>query len=699
MSASRPSKPPSSYLSPSLGALRARRRRDRVWFGVSLGLHGLALAALVYLTPVREIVREVVRQARAETIMSGGEMAELADAIEEHAAEQVREDVTELGRVLERMGEMQHDVALEFSAFDARRREDAARDAEELMTAAVEHMQAAVQSIQEDAPIEETDRRQGMAEQAQERAARKLEMIDYDAAPVIAAQRSAAEAHQQAKGAHDRDRDLVDQVAARERDAQAQQVRADELAGRVRQMQEAGESAERIDAETRQRDEQATRARELHDALTQTRQERAQVHAEAADLQSRAVAAQQQALAALHALSAHAAGSAEHTGTGSPVPLPPSLGPPAPGASADVPGLYEAARASEDRIAETLKAVRAMDLAMVRGMEIEDALADIDVVRPLRPDLNADLLRGEARTGVLFEAHKQELGRALRETDSMVTLAHQMLEMATQSADKLTFGTDVAASVEAPGVLERPEFELVIRELAMEDVSGRFSDVSGVMAELTEGPQDPTAPPRGPDIEDLTGDVSGVRPTSFGAQVTEDGTFADLPRDVPAVGTRRLSAEGIPTQFAFIDTWYTIGPFPNPDRINIDREFPPDSLVDLDATYVGKDGRTIRWQFVQSDNPEMKPANPEEYGIWYAYTEFACDRPRDLWIAAGTDDRGTLKINGLPVWISSKRLKGWDIDEVWRRVHLREGINRILYRVENGWLHIGFSLTLRLEED
>ncbi len=61
-------------------------------------------------------------------------------------------------------------------------------------------------------------------------------------------------------------------------------------------------------------------------------------------------------------------------------------------------------------------------------------------------------------------------------------------------------------------------------------------------------------------------------------------------------------------------------------------------------------------------------------------------------------DRGILKINGVPVWISSKRLKGWDVDEVWRRVYLRKGLNRILYRVENGWIYVGFSMVLRLEK-
>jgi len=344
---------------------------------------------------------------------------------------------------------------------------------------------------------------------------------------------------------------------------------------------------------------------------------------------------------------------------------------------------------------------------MVRDITLEDARSDIDVIRPVRPDLNVELLREAARTDERFEAHKEEARTALRETSSMVNLAHRMLEMATQSVDKMRFGTNVQLAPEE----EAPDFRLIIRDLAMEDVSGRFSDLARMM-EALEAQEGEGGPRRGGDgsgggrgsrldYEDLTAEeqAGAAALPRFGAEgADEAGLLPELPPDVPAVGARKIGPDGQPGNWMFIDSWYTVGPFPNPDRINIDREFPPDSLVDLDAIYVGKDGRRIRWQFVQSDGPQIQPPNAEPYGIWYAYTEFYCDRPRDVLIALGTDDRGTLKINGLPIWISSKQLKGWDIDEVWRRVHFNRGTNRILYRVENGWQTMGFSLVLRLEE-
>ena len=55
-------------------------------------------------------------------------------------------------------------------------------------------------------------------------------------------------------------------------------------------------------------------------------------------------------------------------------------------------------------------------------------------------------------------------------------------EMSRQSVDRMKFGTDVEG--EEPAPMEAPDFQLIIRELAMEDVSGRFSDMAGMMLAL-----------------------------------------------------------------------------------------------------------------------------------------------------------------------------------------------------------------------
>jgi hypothetical protein len=665
----------------------------------------LALVALAYLTPVREVVRQIVEPTRPEETMSARGLADLAEAIEEMTGEQIARNTRELRRVFDEIEKIEQKVAREFGSFDSERRRTAARDALDEMDRAVEEMDAALQSMRDEAPIETTDRHQALAEQAQERARRKLGMVAFDLGAARRLHQAAEQTHQQAKGAHDRERDLKAAVAGSERQLEQETTRAEERRAAVARLKEQERPEDQVEREQQRLAEQQQRVSETAEQLATRRGERLEAHEEAVEHQERALALQKEARESLaeaargHPLPVVQAPrqtpeDAERDRLREPIPLQTAAA--APPEEMDVPSLYEEARASEDAIAETFKEVRAMDLAMVRDMELADARDDIDLVRPVRPDLEAELLREAVRSGERFEAHKREMEVALRETQSMVDLAHRMLEMADQSVARMKFGTDVG--LEEPVPEQAPDFALIIRELAMEDVSGRFSDMAAMM-QLAEREE---AGARAPEIdfEDLTEEeklAAGM--LAFAPEGEQQSAIPELSPDVEAVRARKIGPGGRPGDWMYIDTWWTLGPFPNPNRINIDREFPPDSLIDLDATYVGKDGRTIRWEFVQSDKPEIIPPNAEPYGIWYAYTEFYCDRPRDVLMAMGTDDRGILKINGVPVWISSKRLKGWDIDEVWRRVHLRRGVNRILYRVENGWMHIGFSLVLRLEDE
>jgi hypothetical protein len=671
-------------------ALRRRRTGDG-WFGVSVFLHALAFAALLYLTPVREIVKELRQPSRPEQNMSAAELARLADAIELHAGEQIEANTGELARVFDQMGGIQEGISMRFAAFDRQRRADAASDALDEMKKAADQMREAVTSIEQDVPAESTDRFQATAE----------------------------DAHQQAKALHDQHTTQKARVAQLERTLTTQQNRAGQQEQQVEKLKDAGRNEKQIEPAVKRLEEQQAAVQQAEQQLEAGRAEQDRLRAAAEDSQKLALKAQEDVADALRKIVEARAAQPQTGAPAASAPLtasrPTSSPPRTGGGTPDVADLYAQARSLEDDIAERFKEVRAMDLAMVRDMPLEQARGDIDLIRPVRPDLDVALLRDAARTDARFEEHKEEVRTALRETSSMVNLSHRMLEMASESVDKMKFGTDVqVASAEE----EAPDFRLIIRELAMEDVSGRFSDMADAMRALEQqgnegagnggGADGSAGEPGGGggrpgvDFKDLTAEelaAMGSLPL-FGAdgQGEDAALMPKLAPDVPAVGARKLNPDGRPGPWMYIDTWYTVGPFPNPNRSNIDREFPPDSLIDLDASYVGKDGRTIRWEFAQSDGPEVSPPNAEPYGIWYAYTEFYCDKPRDVLIALGSDDRGNLKINGIPVWLSSKQLKGWSIDEVWRRVHFNQGVNRLLYRVENGWQVTGFSLMLRLDD-
>lgn len=162
----------------------------------------------------------------------------------------------------------------------------------------------------------------------------------------------------------------------------------------------------------------------------------------------------------------------------------------------------------------------------------------------------------------------------------------------------------------------------------------------------------------------------------------------------------RTVASGLANKdWMYVDTWYLIGPFPNPNRANINRQFPPDQQIDLDAVYIGKDNRKVRWQFYQSPRPNVTPPDDEQYQIYYAYTELYFDSPRDLWVFVGSDDQSRMYVNDVCYWKSSDILKGWKPDEGKRKIHFKKGVNRILFRVENGWNSTAFSMILQIKGD
>ncbi len=220
--------------------------------------------------------------------------------------------------------------------------------------------------------------------------------------------------------------------------------------------------------------------------------------------------------------------------------------------------------------------------------------------------------------------------------------------------------------------------------LASQDGSGgKQSDVSGYMTVADEGD----------------------RITTFRGRVPGDPGYSAPPPPpalpsgaIQAIPGRRVTGEGAPhAAWMYVDSWYVIGPFPNPGRRNINTPFPPETTVDLDASYAGKDGRAVTWAFCQYNGAEMVPPVAEEYAIYYMYTELYFDRPRDAWVAIGSDDQSTLWVDSQMVWKSSAGLKGWQIGEGLRRVHFQAGRNPVLLRVENGWNGVSASVVVALD--
>jgi len=162
--------------------------------------------------------------------------------------------------------------------------------------------------------------------------------------------------------------------------------------------------------------------------------------------------------------------------------------------------------------------------------------------------------------------------------------------------------------------------------------------------------------------------------------------------------TRRIGGkDSRPAPWVAPDAWYVIGPFPNRWRSQIETSFPPELEIDRDATYEGRDGRSISWQYVRTWHVGIIPPDMVDFAVYYAYTEINCAAPTDCWLAIGSDDYSKVWLNNLLIWSGSKNEKTWNATEGFRRVHLQQGVNKILYRLENGINGCEFSLLIALE--
>lgn len=391
---------------------------------------------------------------------------------------------------------------------------------------------------------------------------------------------------------------------------------------------------------------------------------------------------------------------------------------------------FELAKQIESAITESYKDIKATQTAIERKMSFEAAQKITDVAKAVRIEANREALEANPRTKEALDAQKVAQTEVVRETDNIVETVVAMMQEALEIVKP-----DDGAKAEVKGAhpkvvqwLQEKDFEKRAQEEEQQKRLEQMAAVADYQVAITAAAAE-NEEERAKDLTKVAENVEEVKKNTEAADAQASPAGAD-PARFRDVGTlARLDArmpelvggniirftesglkDGIPAKWMYVQDWYVIGPFPNPDRVNLRRKFPPESVVDLDATYVGKDGRTIRWEFMQTRNStpkeawrsdgkaEIVPYNAEDYGIWYAYAEVFADAACDRWIAVGSDDRSDIWVNDVPVWGSSNKLKQWRIDEGYRRIHLNKGRNRILARIENGWHALGWSVCIALDE-
>ena len=351
--------------------------------------------------------------------------------------------------------------------------------------------------------------------------------------------------------------------------------------------------------------------------------------------------------------------------------------------------LYDKAVQVEKRVAERARNVKAADTAVKLRIPLTEATRMTELPLTKRPEVDKKLLEKKISTPTEAVAHRKEVEKVQREVDSITASVETML-MASRNAGVMPEGMEASlAEIEAAA-----DMAAEMKAAALEDEGAKFKD----LAELMKKADEQQGKDEGKEEGEQKGEDKGAGQAQAGGALPaggkpgrgqypwrwpQGGDVNKRGKAATRLAQRSTDAETTDHGWVYVDTWYTIGPFPNPARRNIDTQFPPESVIDLDATCIGDRGQKLRWHFLQSKRVMVLPYDARPYGIYYAYTELHFDQETDAIIAVGSDDNSRLWINGHLVWMSGRQLKSWKADEGFRKVHFRKGVNRVLCRVEN----------------
>ena len=151
----------------------------------------------------------------------------------------------------------------------------------------------------------------------------------------------------------------------------------------------------------------------------------------------------------------------------------------------------------------------------------------------------------------------------------------------------------------------------------------------------------------------------------------------------------------------FVNQWLLCGPFDNLGMDGHDRVYPPETEIDLNATYPGKNGLTVGWR------PNTTP--PETAYLHfideYDLTDWVCayalcwvtnsGPPKDVAFRVGSNDTVKVFLNGKQVW-NSKRERVASVDNDYLPVTLPAGVSAILVKV--GQAGYDWGLFFRITE-
>lgn len=137
--------------------------------------------------------------------------------------------------------------------------------------------------------------------------------------------------------------------------------------------------------------------------------------------------------------------------------------------------------------------------------------------------------------------------------------------------------------------------------------------------------------------------------------------------------------------FGLLTNWQLVGPFDNAGEAGFHVAYPPETEVDLAATYTGKTG-TIQWAEFASADPlglvDLNTALGKANGVLaYAFTQFNSPAELNVEFRLTCITASKLWVNGELISEHNVYHSGSEFDQYVARTTLREGRNTILLKV------------------
>jgi len=380
---------------------------------------------------------------------------------------------------------------------------------------------------------------------------------------------------------------------------------------------------------------------------------------------------------------------------GTEMPVVDSIQSPAADTTTAVPEMVTQARQLYEQTARNFALARAAELALQRGTSMQQAWSGLTMPPP--PDGSGSSNQPGGTPGTLGS-----LQARLADIDAARRAVQQMWESTCNlniAASAMNAGSPSPAAGNGKGSTHQHTAgggtgaRSEIAGLAA-GRNGRFSDMTvfqyGGGGGGEKGFSGGSA--GGLDLTDR-GIRSGYRETGPGTPGAKEALLSESRVIAQALPGRMFSRSSPRTGWLYLDTWYVIGPWENHGRTTFEVLHPPETLIDLDGEYTGKDAGRIRWQFHQSDNIRITPPVEMESSTYYAYTEVFFEDETEMLVAVASDDAARVWINDLLIWEDHGN-SPWRLDEGFRKVRFRKGFNNVLVRIENGPILCTFSILL-----